>query len=289
MTRIFTGFDLADRIQRQTSVKVQRLGRAPVCATLLDDRDPAAVAYLRRQTTMAARVGVVIRACSWDRDPARQITDLVADPAVDAVAALLPLPSGIAAERVAALIGPDKDVEGQHPLNAGRLLLGHGGRRVPPTAEAAWLCAQEILGDLTGAEITLVGASRLIGRPLAMLLADAGATVSLCQAQTRNLAIHTRRADLIVTAAGVPGLIGRTHVAPGGRVLDLGVIATENGLVGDADPHAMRDHAALVSAVPDGVGPVTSACLIANIASAAQGQIENVWPAPVASDDWVTT
>lgn len=271
MTQVFTGFALAERIQAGTRAMVGRLGRAPVCVTLLDPANGAAAAYLARQSAMAASAGVRIAASDWGDDPTARLAAYAADPAVDAVAALFPLPDGLTPQAVAALVGAEKDVDGQHPTHAGGLLLGDGTARPPATAQAALLCAREILGDLRGADLTLVGASRLIGRPLAMLLTDAGATVTLCHAETRDLANHTRRADLIVTAAGVQGLIGRDHVAPGGRVLDLAVIPTAAGLVGDADRAALDGHAALVSAVPDGVGPVTTACLIANIAKAAQG------------------
>lgn len=272
MTEVFTGFALAAQVQARTRGQVKALGRAPVCASLLDPGNAPAAAYLARQQAMAAEVGVEIRAIGWGADPAAQLAALAADPDIDAVVTLYPLPAGLTPERAAAIIGPAKDADGLHPLNAGAVLLGDPAARAPATAQASLLCACEILGDLRGAEIALVGASRLIGRPLAMLLADAGATVTLCHVATRDLAAHTRAADLIVTAAGVAGLIGRDHVAPGGRVLDLAIIRTARGLVGDADLAGLTGHAALVSAVPDGVGPVTTACLIGNIVAAAPGR-----------------
>lgn len=269
MTAVFTGFVLARRVQDQTRALLAGRGRAPVCVTLLDPGNAPAAAYLARQQALAAAVRVTIRAIGWGADPLAQLAALAADPGIDAVMPLFPLPAGLTPRAAALAIGPDKDVDGQHPLNAGALLLGHDTARAPATAQAAFLCAQDILGDLTGAEVALVGASNLVGRPLAMLLTGAGATVTLCHVATRDLAAHTRRADLIVTAAGVPGLIGRDHVAPGGRVLDVAVIRTPAGLVGDADRAALTGHAALISAVPDGVGPVTTACLIRSIAQAA--------------------
>ncbi|WP_172299404.1 bifunctional 5,10-methylenetetrahydrofolate dehydrogenase/5,10-methenyltetrahydrofolate cyclohydrolase [Pseudoruegeria sp. HB172150] len=268
-TAIFTGYELAARLLARTRREVAELGRAPVGVTLHDPVDVAAGAYLRRQMAMAHKVGVSLRSEEYAIDPEGQIRALAAVPGVDAVMALTPLPRALTPVEVARLIGPEKDADGQHPLHAGALLLGDGATRLPPTALAALLCAREILGDLRGAEVVLVGASRLIGRPLSMLLADAGATVTLCHAETRDLAAHTRCADLIVTAAGVPGLIGRDHVAEGGLVLDLAVVGTGAGLVGDADLSALDGHAALISHVPDGVGPVTTACLISIIAAAA--------------------
>lgn len=271
-TRIFTGFELAAGVQRQTRARVEGLGRSPVCVTLHDEASPPALAYLRRQMAMASEAGVTIRPEPWPAtDAAARLSELAADPGIDAVATLFPLPAGLTPEQTARLIGPERDADGQHPLNAGALLLGHGAPRPPATAMASLLCARAILGDLTGAEIVLVGASALIGRPLAMLLADAGATVTMCHVATRDLAAHSRRADLIVSAAGVPGLLTRDHVTPGGRVLDLAIVRTATGLVGDADRAALEGHAGLLSHVPDGVGPVTTACLIANIAAAACG------------------
>lgn len=269
MTQLFTGFALAEQIQDQTRALLAPLGRAPVCATLLDPDNAAAAAYLARQQAMATAAGIRIRALPWARDPGSQLAALAADPAVDAVLPLAPLPPGLNADTAARILGPEKDVDGQHPQHAGALLLGQANPRLPATAQAALLCARTILGSLSGAEVVVVGASARIGRPLAVLLTEAGATVTLCHAATRDLAAHTTRADLIVTAAGVPGLIGRDHVARGGRVLDVAVIRTAQGLVGDADRAALTGHAALISAVPDGIGPVTTACLIANIARAA--------------------
>ncbi len=268
MTVMFTGFALAARIQAQTAREVAALGRSPVCVTLLPAENAPAAAYVARQVAMATEAGVTIRPEDYPTDPAARLAALAADPGVDAVMPLFPLPEGLAPDTAAALIGADKDVDGQHPLNAGRLLLGAGAARPPATARAAMLCAAEILGGLRGANITLVGASRLIGRPLAMLLTDAGATVTLCHADTLDLATHTRPADLIITAAGVAGLIGRSEVAKGGKVLDLAIIRQGCRLTGDADQTALTGHAALISHVPDGAGPVTTACLISNIAAA---------------------
>lgn len=267
-TEIFTGFALAERILAGVRAQVARIGRAPVAVTLHDPSDAPAAAYLARQRALAAGVGVDLRPQAWGADPEAQLPALAANPGVDAVVALTPLPEGLSPARAAALIGPAKDAEGLHPLQAGALLLGDPARP-PVVAEAARLCATAILGDLTGAEVVIIGASRRIGRPLALLLSTDGATVTLTQATTRDLAAHTRRADLIISAAGVPGLLGRAHVALGGRVLDLAVIPGPEGLRGDADHAALLGHAALLSHVPDGVGPVTTACLLSAIATLA--------------------
>lgn len=271
MTKIFTGQALAARIQGRSRARIVTLGRAPVCVTLIDPDSPPAQAYLARQQALSAEIGLTIRAEIWHAAaPLAQLQDLAADPEIDAVAMLHPLPGSLSAQTAAQAIGPAKEVDGQHPLHAGALLLGHAGARAPATAMAAYLCARELLGPLSGSEITLVGASGLIGRPVALLLSHAGATVTLCQAATRDLARHCQGADLIITAAGVPGLLGRREVAAGGRVLDLAICRQGDQLVGDAD-QSLLGHPALLSHVPDGVGPVTTACLLANITAAACG------------------
>ncbi|ARO15031.1 methylenetetrahydrofolate dehydrogenase (NADP+) / methenyltetrahydrofolate cyclohydrolase [Ketogulonicigenium robustum] len=271
MTTIFTGFALADSILADVAAAVQALGRAPVCVTLHDPANGPARAYLARQIDLARAAGITLRAESYADAPLDQLAELAADPGLDAVATLFPLPPGLTPALAASAIGPQKDVDGQHPLLAGPLLLGEGTPRPAATAMASLLCARAILGDLRGQNVTIIGASRLIGRPLSMLLTDAGATVTLCHIDTRDLPAHTRAADLVISAAGVAGLLGRDHIAQGGRVLDLAIIPKDGGLIGDADLADLMGHAAIVSHVPNGVGPVTAACLLNNIVAAARG------------------
>ncbi|ADO43179.1 bifunctional 5,10-methylenetetrahydrofolate dehydrogenase/5,10-methenyltetrahydrofolate cyclohydrolase [Ketogulonicigenium vulgare] len=273
MTTIFTGFDLAADILQGVRADIATLGRAPVCVTLFDDSSAPARAYLNRQITLARGAGIDLRPMGYAD---AQLAQLAADARVDAIATLYPLPSGLTPMGAAQAIGGGKDIDGQHPNHAGPLLLGDGTLRPAATAQASLICARAILGDLAGAEIVLIGASRLIGRPLAMLLLDAGATVTTCHIQTRDLARHTRAADLVISAAGVPALLTADNIAKGGRILDLAIIPKDGSLVGDADLPSLMGHAALVSAVPDGVGPVTTACLFANIAAAAKSRAMNL-------------
>ena len=197
-----------------------------------------------------------------------------AGPDVDGVMTLYPLPAGVDPVTLAEAVGPARDVDGLHPANAGLLGGGSAGGdpmhlRPPATAWATLLCARALGGRLRGAEVVIVGASRIVGRPLAQLLLSDEATVTVCHAATRDLAAHCARADILVTAAGVPGLIGRDHIRPGAIVLDLAVVPAQGGLRGDVDRAAAEGRAAVLSHVPDGVGPVTAACLMHNIATAA--------------------
>ena len=269
-TRIFKGFALADALNAATRERVASLSRRPACTILLDARDAGMRAYGERLGNMAAEAGIALDTVPYAADAdavLRQMRTLAADAHVDAIAPLYPLPEGVDAHQTAMLIGPDKDADGLHPHHAGALAQGHP-ERVPATARACLLCAQAVLGSLAGLDVVIVGASRIVGRPLAHLLLDKDATVSIAHAATRDLAALTRRADLVVSATGVPGLIGRDHVRAGATLVDVGISRTEAGLVGDVDVAAIEGVAAAVTHVPDGVGPVTTACLLANVAEA---------------------
>jgi methylenetetrahydrofolate dehydrogenase (NADP+)/methenyltetrahydrofolate cyclohydrolase len=271
VTRIFTGHALAGRIHDRIRGEIVRLGRAPRCTVLIDEASAPMVAYASRQREAAATLGIELAFASYERSPELvrdQLKRLGEDPRLDAVMTLYPLPSGIAPVEAALLTGADKDVDGLHPENAGLLALGAPGL-TPATAHACRLAIGELAGSLRGAEITIVGASRIVGRPLATMLLDAEATVTVCHVATRDLADHTRRADVVVSAAGVAGLIGAAHIRDGAIVVDVSIIRTEAGLVGDVDLAAVEGKASVVTHVPDGIGPITTACLFENVVAAA--------------------
>lgn len=271
MTRIFTGHALARRIHDRIREGITRLGRAPRCAVLIDETSAPMVAYASRQREAAAKLGIELGFASYGQSPELvrdQLKRLGADPRLDAVMTLYPLPSGIEPVEAALLIGADKDVDGLHPENAGLLALGAPGR-TPATAHACRLAIGELAGSLRGAEITIVGASRIVGRPLATMLLDAEATVTVCHVATRDLADHTRRADVVVSAAGVAGLIGAAHIRDGAILVDVSIIRTEAGLVGDVDLASVEGKASVVTHVPDGIGPITTGCLFENVVAAA--------------------
>lgn len=271
-TRILTGFDLAARLNAGTRRRAETLPRRPSCAVLLDLSNPAMRAYGERQRASAEAAGVDLRLVPYaDGAPTvlAQLREFAEAPDVDAVATLYPLPAGVDPLEAAQILGAAKDIDGLHPTSAGLLALG-APARAPATAQACLLCARELLGPLKGAEVVVVGASRIVGRPLALMLLDEEATVTVCHAGTRDLAAHTRRADLVVTAAGVAGLIGADHVKAGAAVIDVAIVRTAGGLVGDVDRAAVSGKAAAVTHVPDGVGPVTTACLLRNVVDAAE-------------------
>ena len=269
--RIWTGTELAARINAQTRQALAGRARAPRLRVLLDLANDGMAAYGRRQQAFAAEAGIELTLEPYPATAAAiraRLEELRASADVDAVAALHPFPAGLDPLEAALILGPDKDIDGQHPLNAGLLALGHP-TRPPATAMACRLIAEELAGPLGGREVTLVGASRIIGRPLANLLLDAGATVAVTHVETRDLAAHTRRAEIVVTAAGVAGLITPDHLAPGAVVLDVSVNRAGSGLVGDVDLSGCAGMGLTVTHVPDGVGPVTTSLLLKNVANAA--------------------
>lgn len=273
MLKIVTGFELASEINAETRARVSALGRAPRAVVLLDTSNAGMAAYGKRQQASAAEVGIDLVLETYPASSEAvmdRLRVLAADTAIDAVATLYPLPQGVAAHDAALTLGAGLDIDGLHPLNAGNLALG-AEARPPATAMACRLVAEALAGTLKGKEIVLVGASRIVGRPLANLLLDLEATVTVTHAATRDLAAHTRNADIVVTAAGVPGLIGADHLRDGQIVLDVSINRGPHGLVGDVDLGAVEALDLTVTHVPDGIGPVTTACLMRNITDAAAG------------------
>lgn len=272
-TRVFTGFEIAERIYKQLKRRVAALGRSPRCALLMDADNAGAAAYARRLSEAAIAAGVEILTAPYAKDLqslCRQLEDSRHENAIDAVIPLYPLPPIINREEVARLIGAGKDVDGLHPMNAGLVALGAGASRAAATAKACVLVLEDVFGSLRGVDVTVVGASIIVGRPLALMLMDQLATVTVCHEATRDLATHTAKADAIISATGVPGLIKAEHIRQGSVLIDVGITRTEHGLVGDVDLASVAGKASLVTHVPDGVGPVTTACLLENIVTAAE-------------------
>lgn len=267
------GKALAAKVRVQVAEDVSAFGQ-PVClATILVGDDPASHVYVGSKHTASREAGIDSRDHRFPAETGQEtILDLVAelnaDDGVDGILVQLPLPEHMDEQTVLRSVDPAKDVDGFHPLNAGRLFIGEPFL-VPATPSGVMVMLDEHRVELKGAEAVVIGRSEIVGKPMAMLLLARHATVTICHSRTADLASHTRRADVLVAAVGRPGLVTPDLVKPGATVIDVGVNRTEAGLVGDVDP-AVFDVAGLLTPVPGGVGPMTIAMLLRNTLTAAQ-------------------
>lgn len=274
--RIIDGKKVAAVVRSEVASMVESLGFTPGLATILAGDDPASHAYVRGKRRDAEEVGIA----SFHHELAESTTqselvDLVSSlndaDDIDGILVQLPLPEGIDADAVVEAVDPAKDVDGLHPHNLGRLMLGRPGLR-PCTPSGIIRLLDHYGIETTGSRVTIVGRSFLVGRPLAMMLSERGAdaTVSMAHSRTSDLAELTRSADILVVAAGSPRLIGSDMVRPGATVIDVGVNRTDEGLVGDVDFPAVLAIAGALTPVPGGVGPMTRAMLLVNTLRAAK-------------------
>jgi methylenetetrahydrofolate dehydrogenase (NADP+)/methenyltetrahydrofolate cyclohydrolase len=261
----------------RAGVERLRAGRGvtPCLAVVLVGDDEASRVYVGMKKRTAASIGIEARDHLYPSgtDQAtleRLLGSLSADPAVHGILLQLPLPAGLDEDAALGVIAPDKDVDGLHPLNLGKLLAGIPGP-VPCTPAGCLEILDHHGAELRGAEAVVVGRSRLVGKPLAHLLLARHATVTLCHTRTRDLAAHVRRADIVCVAAGRPGIITGDMVKDGAWVIDVGVNRRPDGtLVGDVDFESVSRRARGVTPVPGGVGPMTIAMLLRNTLAAAE-------------------
>ena len=270
--RIMDGKALAQRIRRQVAEEVVELGDVGLATILVGD-EPSSDIYIRRKHEAANEVGIAARDYRLaDDTPEAELLDLIyelnADDTVDGILVQLPLPSQIAEDRAIDAVDPTKDVDGFHPVNAGRLLLGQEGL-VAATPTGIMTLLREYDVPLVGARAVVVGRSTIVGKPVSLLLLAEHATVTIAHSRTADLAAVTREADVLVSAVGRAGLIRPDMVKEGATVVDVGINRTGDGLRGDVDP-AVADRAGLITPVPGGVGPMTIASLLHNTVKAAR-------------------
>ena len=266
------GRALAERIRAEVAEEVRALGGIGLATVLVGD-DTASEIYIRRKHEAAEAAGfraddLRLPAAIAEAELLERVSALNADDAVDALLVQLPLPDGIDEERVIRAVDPQKDVDGFHPLNAGELLLARP-RLVPATARGVMALLAEYRIELDGARAVVVGRSAIVGKPVAQLLEQANATVTVCHSHTLDLARQTLDADVLVVATGRAAMISPDMVKTGSTVIDVGINRTEAGLVGDVDPGA-EDVASHMTPVPGGVGPMTIACLLQNAVACAR-------------------
>jgi methylenetetrahydrofolate dehydrogenase (NADP+)/methenyltetrahydrofolate cyclohydrolase len=274
--RLIDGRAIAARITGETAAAATALrhrGVTPALAIVVPNDDPGAAWYVRSLQRQAARTGIETGVLEVASASATMIGlgKLSADPAVYGIICQTPLPAGLTADEVGSAIAVTKDVDGANPASLGGVAAGVPGAFAPATAAAVMeiLAAEGI--DPAGRPAVVVGRSTVVGKPAALLLIAASATVTVAHSRTRDLAAVCRAAEILVVAAGRPHLIGPGHVAPGAVVIDVGTNPTaDGGLTGDVDTDAVRPVAAAVTPVPGGVGPVTTAQLLRQTVRAAE-------------------
>jgi methylenetetrahydrofolate dehydrogenase (NADP+) / methenyltetrahydrofolate cyclohydrolase len=275
---ILDGKATAAAIRSELKVRVaalRDLGVVPGLGTVLVGDDPGSRSYVAGKHRDCAEVGLnslqrELPGTATQADVEAVVDELNADPSCTGYIVQLPLPAGLDPGSILERMDPAKDADGLHPTNLGRLVLGRDGP-LPCTPRGIVELLRRYDVALAGAEVVVVGRGVTVGRPLGLLLTRRAenATVTLCHTGTRDVQGHLRRADIIVAAAGVPGLVTPDSVRPGATVLDVGITRTDAGMVGDVDP-GVREVAGWLAPMPGGVGPMTRAMLLQNVVEAAE-------------------
>lgn len=269
--RIIDGKAFAADVRAQVAEGVAQVareaGRKPGLAVVLVGEDPASAVYVRSKgkATVAAGMESIEHRLPADttQDMLERLVDqLNADPAVDGILVQLPLPGHLDESAIITRIDPDKDVDGFHPVNAGRLATGLPGF-VPCTPYGCLLLLRDVLGDLSGKDAVVIGRSNIVGKPMAQLLIGDSCTVTVAHSRTRDLPAVVKRADIVVAAVGRAKMVKPDWIKPGATLIDVGINRTDEGLVGDIDP-ACAEVAGAMTPVPGGVGPMTIAVLLRN-------------------------
>ena len=263
-------------------------GITPGLSVVLVGDDPASAAYVRSKAKCSQEMGMAgdtirLPDTTTQADLVKVVQQLNADPGVHGILVQMPLPKQIDADVVVRLIDPAKDVDGFHPVNVGKLLIGERDGFVPCTPAGVMMLLREYKVQTSGAHCVVIGRSNIVGKPMAALLVQPGvdATVTVCHSRTRDIAAHTRTADIVVAAAGRAGLVTGDMLRPGAVVVDVGMNRVDDAaspkgyrLVGDVDFESAREVASLITPVPGGVGPMTIAMLMQNTLVAAQRSAE---------------
>ena len=280
--RLLEGGPIAREIRSAVAEAVasfaEAQGRPPSLAVVIIGRDAPSTVYLEQILRGCAKVGIEARFVEIEGEATEasvkaQLRALNQDPVVDGVIVQMPLPPTIRLRAVIDAIDPAKDIDGIHPLNAGLLRLGYDGF-LPATAHAAVEILRRSGIAMAGADAVVIGRSAVVGMPAAFLLVKEDATVTVCHSRTRDLASHVRRADIVVVAAGHPGLVTGAMLKPGAVVVDVGINVVDGHLVGDVDFASAVGVASAITPVPGGVGPLTNALLLTHLVRAAQRQAE---------------
>ncbi len=278
VARIIDGKEVAERLKTKIAADVAALkaqGRSVGLAVILVGDDPASHIYVRNKITACEKTGIISTEHRLPADVSaaellKVIESLNRDPAIHGILLQLPLPAHLDENMMVQTISPDKDVDGLHPVNAGRLMAGLPGM-VPCTPQGSLMLIKEVQKDLTGLHAVVIGRSLLFGKPMAQLLLAENCTVTHCHSKTRDLPGLCRQADILVAAVGRPSMVKGDWIKAGATVIDVGINRiAEKKVVGDVAYDEALAIAGAITPVPGGVGPMTIACLLANTLKAAQ-------------------
>jgi len=282
LTTIIDGKALAGEVEAETLERAKKLankGIVPGLATVLVGENPASQMYIRLKHSACSRAGirsenVLLPESSTEEEIIAKIEELNLREDINGILLQLPLPEGLNPQRAMMSILPEKDVDGFHPRNMGALLLG-AERLVPCTPLGIIYALERLDKKLEGTEVVIVGHSNVVGKPLAAMMLNRNATVQVCHVFTRDLAEHTRDADILVVAAGVPGLIKKEMIQPGAYIFDVGINRVGDKTVGDVDYEEVSQIAGAITPVPGGVGPLTVAMLLRQTLNATEDQTKD--------------
>ena len=272
--------DIRARLRDEMAAFSVASGRPPTLVVVFVGADAPSAVYLQQilksceNVGAAGRVTQLAEGCTTD-ELRLAIEGLNRDPSIDGIIVQMPLPVGLPLRAVIDAIDPAKDIDGLHPQNAGLLAEGYDGF-LPATAQAAVEILKRSGIPIEGKHAVVVGRSNVVGKPAALLLLREHATVTICHSRTVDLAAHTRTADIVIVAAGVPGLITGAMLKPGAAVVDVGINVVDDGIVGDVDFASARPIVGAISPVPGGVGPLTNAILMQHLLDAARAQRSQV-------------
>ena len=274
MTLLLNGFELAKQCRAELAERVKAMPRAPKLAVILVGDNPASAIYVRNKEKAAAEVGVESLVYRLDSATQEELTALIeqlnADETVDGILVQMPLPAPLNEQEILQTINPAKDVDGFHPLNLGKLLIGEPAP-VACTPKGCMRLIRLAKQDLTGLHAVVIGRSVIVGKPMAQLLLNANCTVTTAHSKTRDLPALCRSADIVVAAIGKPKTVKADWIKDGAIVIDVGINRLEDGkLCGDVDFEACFDKCAAITPVPKGVGPMTIAMLLENTVEAAR-------------------
>ncbi|ABY36469.1 MAG TPA: bifunctional methylenetetrahydrofolate dehydrogenase/methenyltetrahydrofolate cyclohydrolase [Chloroflexus aurantiacus] len=280
--RILDGKALAQELRAEAAAQIAELrtqiDRPPTIAVVQVGDDPAATRYVRSIDRLCQSLGAACRAIALPAETAQAdleatVATLSADDRIDGILLQLPLPAGLTLDGVLSRLAPEKDLDGIHPINAG--LLAQGRPTLTPNTPAGGIELMRRYGiDIRGRRAAVVGRSAIVGRPMALLLLQADATVTICHSRTPDLGAVLRECDIIAAAAGRPGLITADMVKPGATVIDFGTnVLADGSMVGDVDFAAVAEVAGAITPVPGGTGPVTNIMLMRNLITATRTRL----------------